>query len=189
MFRTLRTLAHPGHLGVTVIALALVGAGAGCYTVIRHPQAAQPVDARSDDLCYSCHASSDELDLELDPWAEYYGNSSSPWINYYAAPWWYDSRWEWAAPPAGGAPSEAAEPPRYDRAGWGRRARTPSPSDSLRQRDAAFPPAPIVSPPPVAPLSPGTPAPGSTSGNSGNTSDEEKKKKESKEPRRRALRR
>jgi hypothetical protein len=188
MFRTLPTLANPGHFGVTVLALALAGVGAGCYTLIRHPQAEQPVDAHADDVCYSCHGSSDELDLDLYPWAEYYSNSSSPWINYYAAPWWYDSRWEWAVPPSGGAPSETAESLSYDRAGWGRRARAPSPSDSLRQRDAAFPPAPIVSPPPAAPRSPGTSVPGSTSGTSGNTSDEGKKK-ETKEPQRRALRR
>ena len=188
MIRTLRFLAHPGHLGVMMLALALAVAGAGCYTLIRHPQAAESVDAHSDDICYSCHTSSDELDLELYPWADYYSHSSSPWINYYAAPWWFDSRWEYSAPPAGGAPSDAAESPRSDRAGWGRHARSSSLSDSLRRRDAVFPPAPIVSSPPTTPPSPGTPAQGSTSGSSGNTSDEQKKK-EPKEPQRRTLRR
>lgn len=188
MIRTPRTLAHPGHLGVVLLALALAGAGAGCYTLVRHPQAAEPVDAHADDICYSCHSSSDELDLELYPWADYYSHSSSPWINYYAAPWWYDSRWEWSAPQAGGAAPQAAEGSSSDRAGWGRQVRSSSSSDSLRRRDAVFSPAPIVSSPPSAPLSPGTPAQGSTSGNSGTSSDEQKKK-ETKEPQRRTLRR
>jgi hypothetical protein len=189
MIRMPSYLAHPRHLGAMVLALALAGAGAGCYTLVRHPQAAEPVDAHSDDICYSCHSSSDGLDLDLYPWADYYSHSSSPWINYYAAPWWYDSRWERSAPPAGGAASGTAERPQSDRAGWGRHARSSSLSDSLRRRDATFSPAPIVSSPPAAPLSPGTPAQGSTSGTSGNNPSDEQKKKEVKEPQRRTLRR
>lgn len=187
MIRTLRRLAYPGHFGVWALALALAGAGAGCYTLIRHPQAAAPIDAHADDECYACHASSDELDLDLYPWADYYSHSTSPWVNYYAAPWWYDSRWEYRAPPGGGAPPDAAERSQPDRAGWGRRARSSSVSDSLRQRDATFAPAPIVSSPPAAPLSPGTASPGSTSGDSDRPTDEQKKEK--REPQRRALRR
>jgi len=188
MLRKARSLAQPRHFGVIVAALALAGAGAGCYTLIRHPRAAEPVDAHADDICYSCHSSSDELDLDVYPWADYYGHSSSPWINYYAAPWWYDSHWEYHAPPAGGAPSGTEADSRSARAGWGRQARSSSLSDSVRQRESVFPPAPIVSSPPVPPVSPGTPAPGSTSGDSGNTSSEPKKK-EPREPQRRTLRR
>jgi hypothetical protein len=187
MIRTPRSVAHRGHLGAVLLALALAIAGAGCYTLIRHPQSGEPVDARSDEICYSCHASDDDLDLELYPWADYYSHSSSPWVNYYAAPWWYDARWEWAAPPTGGDNSATSERPRSDRYGWGRHPRTATVPDSLRPRDNSLPPAPIVSTPPVAPLTPAIPTQSPPSGNSG-TSDENKKK-ETKEPQRRTLRR
>jgi len=175
-----------GRTPALVLALAVSLALGGCYTLLRHPAAEGPTDARSDEACYRCHSEDDQLDPDIYPWVEYYSSSSSPWINYYGAPWWYDS--QWVRQPVPGEP-EADESQRLPsgRHGWGRHARTLAGGDSLRSRDSLLPPSPIVSSPSPAPSIPSVPAQGQSGGSQGSTDD--KKKKEEKEPKRRALRR
>jgi hypothetical protein len=184
MIRIHPRLAETGRSAAFLLALALSGALGACYTAIRHPAAGEPVAARSDETCYRCHSAGATADPDLYPWGEYYGRSTSPWINYYASPWWYESRWE-RNPPSSGGHGEAGAATLSERQGWGRRPRSAAGSDSLRTRGSVLPPAPIVSTPPIAPMPGGTPA-GQTPGNPQGTGEKEKKEKKLE---RRALRR
>jgi hypothetical protein len=177
-------LADCSRPAMILLALALSGALGACYTAVRHPAAGEPVAVRSDETCYRCHSAGAAADPDLYPWGEYYGQSTSPWINYYASPWWYESRWE-RNPPSSGEHEEPGAATLSDRQGWGRRPRSVAGSDSLRTRGSGLPPAPIVSAPPVAPMPSGTPT-GQTTGTTPGTGE---KKKEEKKLERRALRR
>ena len=186
MMRLSPRLADLSRPGALLLALGLSLALGACYTAMRHPATGEPVDVRSDESCYRCHASEDATDPDLYPWGQYYGQSASPWINYYASPWWYDSRWE-RNPPSSGGHEDAGASSLSDQRAWGRRARGGAVPDSLRQRGSGLPPAPIVSAPPPAPMPGGTPASGEA--NSGTKGSDDQKKKEEKEQKRRALRR
>jgi len=137
------------------VALILASGIAGCYTMLRHPEAG-PGRAAEADGCSRCHDRDEPLEVFASPLIDYYGYSSSPWINYYGAPWWHGSAWERCRSCDG---SEASpEDPGFvlsGRQGWGRRVRpaaTDTAEEDPRTRGAeALLPMPIVSPPAIAP--------------------------------------
>lgn len=72
------------------LGLALGTLIAGCYTVLSHPSSEIAQEEEISGGCLRCHGT---LDDYPDPYP-YYADSYRPWINYYDAPWWYDTRWD-----------------------------------------------------------------------------------------------
>lgn len=74
--------------------LAAALAGAGCYTMLRHPVVDQLADHESTArACADCHAEADlyhEIGVYDFHWYRFY---PAPWAAYYEAPWWYDDYW------------------------------------------------------------------------------------------------
>lgn len=79
--------------------LLLVGAslGAGCYTVLRHPEsdALLAEDSGSLKACGDCHVDSRFYHDAFDPHAYAFGSYRQypGWSDYYFRPWWYRDYW------------------------------------------------------------------------------------------------
>jgi len=75
-----------------VALLALVAlAGAGCYTVLRHPTDVTAASSMSTyRTCSDCHADA----AYYHPYYVY-GRSHYGWNAYYGYPWWYEDYWWW----------------------------------------------------------------------------------------------
>lgn len=107
----------------------------GCYTVLRHPQAAGETGFTSDyydpDECSTCHID----DAYYTSNSTVYYSGYRPWVEYYQRPWWYDAYWgdDWYYDGDGGwRPSE--KNPRVDRGGYpmGGGTVTPVPSHDVQ---------------------------------------------------------
>lgn len=141
-------------LPLWALALLAAAALAGCYTMLRHPASGDLAAGDATDECLRCHESDASLEIETYPWVEYYSYSASPWINYYGAPWWHDVRWE-RCETCDGTEASTEDPDFVltGRNGWGRRVRQAGGESAAgRERNDAFAPLPIVSPPAVAPV-------------------------------------
>ena len=93
---------------IPVLFFAAVTAGAGCYTVLRHPVVSDLTEeAGGSKACSDCHA---DADLYHDVYtydANWYHYYPAPWSAYYVAPWWYDDYWYYDTPGSGsGTPVE-----------------------------------------------------------------------------------
>lgn len=85
---------------------------AGCYTALNHPRSTALDDAEVSGGCLRCHGDLDDYDDAYAYWGDYYTHSYSPWINYYDAPWWHNTRWDRCDPcvNAGATPQVSADP-------------------------------------------------------------------------------
>ena len=95
---------------VHVLALLLAAAvlaGAGCYTVLRHPNTYDLADeSQEQKSCADCHADADlyhYTDAHGWGWYNYY---PAPWAVYYQSPWWYEDYWYYT--PNSGDPGSPA---------------------------------------------------------------------------------
>jgi hypothetical protein len=118
------------HASSRLAGLLLVAiiAGAGCYTVLRHPA---PLDMAEDGYengysdqraCADCHADAD-LYHYTDPHnAAWYNTYPAPWAYYYDTPWWYDDYWYYPSEPSNGhgGPGDATLEERSGRNAWTR---------------------------------------------------------------------
>lgn len=76
--------------GAALLALVAV-AGAGCYTVLRHPtEVTAAPDMSYYRTCSDCHADA----AYYHPYYSY-GRSHYRWNAYYGYPWWYQDYWWW----------------------------------------------------------------------------------------------
>ena len=91
----------PRRRTLAALAIALALAGAGCYTVLRHPATGDLTDDYGEaKSCADCHADADlyhYTDAYGMDWYQYY---PTPWARYYQSPWWYEDYWYYT-PPAG----------------------------------------------------------------------------------------
>ncbi len=187
------------------ILTAALWAGGGCYTLLRHPSPEEGFAATQDTSCERCHSATSQGNLDGTSWVDYYAYSSSPWLNYYASPWWYDNEWYHDAhlvhSPGGssggggqaardGARGEQEDDAPAGRLAWGRRlmADEPSPHDRMDRTTGSS--APII----PAPTIPAASAPGTTvtvhrDTSDGNQAPAAEKKVEKKETKGRAIRR
>ncbi|MBM3285970.1 MAG: hypothetical protein FJY88_01250 [Candidatus Eisenbacteria bacterium] len=128
---------------VVWLLLLAVLAGAGCYTVLRHPE---PMELTEEDgsskACSDCHADADlyhyahEYDVG---WYQYY---PAPWAVYYSSPWWYDSYWYYPPhDPDPGLPQETG-----GRSLWSRGSTSDSNPLPIQGGTGALPPAGLTSP-------------------------------------------
>jgi hypothetical protein len=79
-----------------LLAVSLLVAGTGCYTVLRHPTGSDIVQEGSYYRgCSDCHA--DAAFYHPYGGSPYYnyGQSNYGWGGYYGRPWWYDDYWGW----------------------------------------------------------------------------------------------
>ena len=86
---------------VLYLLLALtVLAGAGCYTVLRHPETYDTTGEYYErKACSDCHADADlyhYTERYGGGWYEYY---PAPWAYYYQSPWWYEDYWYYTPDP------------------------------------------------------------------------------------------
>ena len=97
-----------------------IGAGFGCYTMVRHPGPAEATfDDSADNECLGCHAGS-EYDHWTDPYyTSFYNSAPSTWGAYYAHPWWYNEYWNRVPGARGDSTSSVTGPGRHawDRGG------------------------------------------------------------------------
>ena len=92
MDHTVRT--QPGWALAAAIGLTvLLGSASGCYTMLRHPSPDEGFAAVEDARCQRCHDDGQGEGGDVNSWIDYYAYSSSPWLNYYASPWWHDTEW------------------------------------------------------------------------------------------------
>jgi hypothetical protein len=91
-------LRHP----MVILTLAAALSGAGCYTMLRHPEvqdlATEEGDRKS---CADCHSDAEFYHDVTYGDASWYSTYPEPWAAYYEYPWWYDDYW-YVAPPDGG---------------------------------------------------------------------------------------
>ncbi len=164
-----RLRGHPAAtIAAVVVATLLLS---GCYTMLHHPSSEVAMSEYTGE-CLRCHTAAGEQISHHRPWVEYYSYSSTPWINYYASPWWIDWTWE-PTPPgvSGGGAGEAGEEPsgspapsehRNRRLSWGLVPRDLDKSvEAVPRSDIERNPTPIPGPsggsasPPSVPVAPG----------------------------------
>jgi hypothetical protein len=131
-----------GRAGALGVALGVSLAAAGCYTLLSHPRAGDPV-AGGDEFtgeCLRCHSQTGVTETGYTPWMNYLFVSQAGWINYYDSPHWLDSRW--ARLPQDTTRTRALP---SQRLAWGRvpLGRGQAADEASRQRD------PFAAPPPV----------------------------------------
>lgn len=100
---------------LVVIALA----GAGCYTVLRHPATydlSQDQHYDGQRACADCHADVELFDYVTAHGASWYRYYPDSWAVYYQSPWWYDDYWYYAPDPSNPPPAEVTG----ERTLWGR---------------------------------------------------------------------
>jgi hypothetical protein len=69
-------------------------AGAGCYTVLRHPEGSDLTEVdMGGAACADCHAESDLRHYVDEGWGDWYRLYPQPWAVFYQSPWWYDDYW------------------------------------------------------------------------------------------------
>ncbi|MCK4237456.1 MAG: hypothetical protein KAX38_10085, partial [Candidatus Krumholzibacteria bacterium] len=68
---------------ITLIIVLLAISISGCYTLLRHPPAADLPEKMNFNRCYECHTAYHHPG----PFDPFY---SDPWWDYYTLPWWYD---------------------------------------------------------------------------------------------------
>jgi hypothetical protein len=66
-----------------ILVIILAGSLAGCYTLLKHPTAAEAPDETDFSRCADCHDAS----YYAGPYEPYYPDA---WWIYYEFPWWYD---------------------------------------------------------------------------------------------------
>lgn len=197
-----------GALAAAALLALLLGGASGCYTMLRHPSPDEGFAAEEDLRCQRCHDASLEDGGDASSWIDYYAYSTSPWLNYYASPWWYDTEWVLTpiSPPAHAyepatGPSAGSPPPRHagddseasdgGRLTWGRRllADEPSPHDQMERTTSSS--APIVTAPSPTPSSgpSGPPVTVTRDRDAGNQTSAGEKKKENRGKKGRAIRR
>ena len=85
---------------VFLILLAAALAGAGCYTLLRHPEVSELTsDEGERKACADCHEDAEfyhDSSYHDSTWYDYY---PAPWAAYYEFPWWYDDYWYVGPPP------------------------------------------------------------------------------------------
>ncbi len=97
--------AHP----LWILLLAAVVAGAGCYTMLRHPAVGEEGDVGEARACADCHADADlyhDIGVYDYHWYRFY---PAPWAAYYEPPWWYEDFWYSPNPSEPGLPVETRE--------------------------------------------------------------------------------
>jgi len=178
---------------VGLMALVLIAwGGSGCYTRLSHP--AHQEDLASSEAagsCTRCHAERLEESQDGSSWVDYYSYSSSPWLNYYASPWWYESEWvhcNWECSEPTQSRWVAGEKEPTGRLAWGRRltADGNSPHDDIDRTTSSAPNIPAPSAP--ASSGPSVTAP-AESGTGSQAADREKEAEKQKRQSGRAVRR
>jgi hypothetical protein len=95
-------------LFVLLVAAAL--SGAGCYTLLRHPEvpdlASEQDDGSGRKACADCHTDAQFYHDATYGDASWYDYYPAPWAAYYEYPWWYNDYWN-VAPQPDGAPVPA----------------------------------------------------------------------------------
>ena len=78
-----------------LVVVSLLIAGAGCYTVLRHPTGSSVMyEGSYYKSCADCHADAAFYHPYGHPYYRY-GQSHYGWGSYYGRPWWYDDYWWW----------------------------------------------------------------------------------------------
>lgn len=118
-------------------------AGAGCYTVLRHPESLELTEVDLHDrACADCHVDSDLYHYVDEGWGGWYVLYPEPWRQYYQSPWWYEDYWQVPYyPQAPSVPVERGERHLWERrtAGGGGTLRYQGPKDEQGGDPAANP--------------------------------------------------
>lgn len=125
---------------LAILLVAAIFAGAGCYTVLRHPQTYDLTgEYYEQKSCADCHADADlyhYTERYGSGWYEYY---PAPWAVYYQSPWWYEDYWYYTPDP-----NHLGSPPvTGDRTPWSRQigpGSDPLPSQGKQKVDNPLPP-------------------------------------------------
>ncbi len=92
---------------IFILLLAAALSGAGCYTLLRHPEV---TDLTSDEgdrkACADCHTDAQFYHDATYGDASWYGAYPAPWAAYYEYPWWYNDYW-YTGSPSDGTPMPA----------------------------------------------------------------------------------
>ncbi len=117
---------HASRLSLLLILLLVGGSlAAGCYTVLRHPEAEDLVasETGSRKACADCHVGSGFYHDAFDPWFYGFGGywDFPGYGDYYFRPWWYRDFWYYDSDPhaVSGTPVETGG--RHMWGGGGRR--------------------------------------------------------------------
>lgn len=182
---------HKRFVGLMALFMIVWGAS-GCYTRLSHPPHQEDMaSSESSGTCTRCHAERLAESQDGSSWVDYYSYSSSPWLNYYASPWWYESEWvhcDWEYSEPTRSRWVAGEKEPAGRLAWGRRitAEGDSPHDDIDRTTSSAPQIPAPSGP--ASSGPSVTAPAET-GSGNQAADREKEAEKQKRQSGRAVRR
>ena len=128
------------HNPIAILLVAVILAGAGCYTVLRHPHTYDLADEYSEQkACADCHADADLYHYTSGLGSGWYDYYPAPWAVYYQSPWWYEDYWYYTPDP--GRPG--SQPVTGERSLWNRGIGTdPNPLPSQGGKNIDKPQAP-----------------------------------------------